>query len=89
MMKNEFKKMANNTVMSRLTGNISLRNLPFHRIVTKMTTQLTSVLSVGLEAILGVLEKRIVEEEGAGRDLGLPARLVQQLQQTCKKEKIY
>ncbi len=37
MMKNELKKiiMANNTVMSRLTGNINLKNLPFHSIVTK------------------------------------------------------
>jgi hypothetical protein len=51
-----------------------------------MTSQITdtSVLSVGLEAILGVLEERIVEEEGAGGHLGLPARLVQQLQQPCK-----
>jgi hypothetical protein len=78
--------MANNTVMSRLTGNISLGNLLFHRIVTKRLhrSQTTSVLSVWLEAILRILEKRIVEEEGAGGDLGLPARLVQQLQQPCK-----
>jgi hypothetical protein len=53
--------------------------------VTKrlLGSQTTSVLSVGLEAILGILEERIIEEEGTGGHLGLPARLVQQLQQAC------
>ncbi len=46
MMKNEFKKMANNTVMSRLTGNINLGNLPSHRIVTKITSQITDDICV-------------------------------------------